>query len=114
MKEIFLEFIGPRLNGVLGFLLRSLIHGVVLSILWGWFVIPYVNLPKLPIPVAMGIYLIIAFVKRDYRSDHRKKPQEIDYDNEGAIQRLYLAMFMRALATLTAGLFIHLMSYLRY
>lgn len=110
--KILLEFVGLRLNGILGFLLRSGIHGVVLKVLWGWFVVPFINLPKLSIPIAMGIYLIVAFVKRDYRSDHRKRADEIDYDNEGAVKRLYLAMVMRAAATLSAGWIIHSAAYL--
>jgi hypothetical protein len=63
--KILLEFVGFRLNGILGFLLRSGIHGVVLKVLWEWFVVPFINLPKLSIPIAMGIYLIVAFVKKN-------------------------------------------------
>ncbi|MBU6500811.1 MAG: hypothetical protein KGJ89_01680 [Patescibacteria group bacterium] len=109
MVKIFREFFGPRLNGILGFLLRSVVHGIVLNIFWGWFIIPYFPLPKLPLPVAMGIYLMIAFVKRDYRSDLMKHSEMIDYDNEEAVKRLYGIMMMRALSALTAGWLIHLL-----
>lgn len=33
--------------------------GFVLSTLWGWYVVPFFGLQALPIPIAMGILLIV-------------------------------------------------------
>lgn len=41
--------------------ISSILRGWVLSILWGWFVVPTFGLPALSIPIAIGIGLILAF-----------------------------------------------------
>lgn len=33
-------------------------RGWVLSILWGWFMVPYFELPKISIPLAIGLALV--------------------------------------------------------
>ena len=41
--------------------ISSILRGYVLSVLWGWFVVPTFGLPALSIPIAIGISLILAF-----------------------------------------------------
>lgn len=42
--------------------LVSLLNGWVLSILWGWFVVPTLHLPPLTLFPAIGIALVAAFL----------------------------------------------------
>lgn len=41
--------------------ISSILRGYVLSVLWGWFVVPTFGLPALSIPIAIGISMILAF-----------------------------------------------------
>jgi hypothetical protein len=55
-----------RLFGnILGFCLLPLsmiYHGLVLSIMWAWFVCPSLGAPKLSIPAAIGISLVVGML----------------------------------------------------
>jgi hypothetical protein len=54
------------LGVVIGFILIPLIaifQGWVLTVLWGWFVVPTFRAPELSIPVAIGLTLIIGMFK---------------------------------------------------
>lgn len=35
-------------------------HGFTLFKLWGWYVVPYFNLPPISIPIAIGLSMMIA------------------------------------------------------
>lgn len=56
--------------------------GYVLSIMWGWFVVPTFGLPPLHIGVAIGISSIVSFIVP--RTDCQKKKDK-DGDGIGAI-----------------------------
>ena len=40
----------------------SLLNGFVLSILWGWFIVPLFGLPQLSLPYAIGIGMVVSFL----------------------------------------------------
>lgn len=42
----------------------SIWSGYVLSILWGWFIVPTFGLPMLSIPAAIGVALIAGFLTK--------------------------------------------------
>lgn len=42
----------------------SILNGWVLSILWGWFLVPIFGLPPLSIPQAIGVYLVVGFLTK--------------------------------------------------
>ena len=42
------------------------LKGLVLTILWRWFVIPVTGLPALSIPMALGISLIASYLTEQY------------------------------------------------
>jgi Na+(H+)/acetate symporter ActP len=42
----------------------SIWSGYVLSILWGWFIVPTFGLPMLSIPVAIGLALIVSYLTK--------------------------------------------------
>ena len=45
--------------------------GWVLSILWGWFMVPLFGLPALSIPAAIGVSLVAALLTHQYRDDKK-------------------------------------------
>lgn len=49
--------------GVFGLMVLSAVwKGFVLSVMWGWFVVPYFQLPPLTIPLAIGISMIASML----------------------------------------------------
>ena len=53
----------------------AILRGWVLSILWGWFIVPFFGLPVLNIPYAIGIALVISYLT----VSSSKKNDDIDY-----------------------------------
>lgn len=49
----------------------TILNGYVMSVLWDWFVVPTFNLPHLSIVQAIGIVMIIDYLKNE--SDDAKK-----------------------------------------
>lgn len=41
----------------------TILSGYVLSVLWGWFIVPTFGLPLLTIPVAIGVMLVVAYLE---------------------------------------------------
>lgn len=40
----------------------SILNGYVLSVLWGWFMVPVFHLPQLPVAPAIGLALIVSYL----------------------------------------------------
>lgn len=69
----FLVFLGA-IFGVTGLLvLTTILRGYVLSIMWGWFMVPTLGLPKLSIVQAIGIAAVISFLTYQDNSGTVKK-----------------------------------------
>jgi uncharacterized membrane protein len=61
----------------LGFVaLGATLEGYVLSVLWGWFVVPVFGLPALSIPFAMGLALVVGLLTTNTRGDEAKDPDK--------------------------------------
>lgn len=69
------------------------LNGYVLSVLWGWFIVPVFGLPALTIPVAIGIALVISFLTHQLNLN--------DGDETGWKQLAF--SFLHPLLTLLAG-----------
>lgn len=56
-----------KVFGIVGLIIvASIIRGYVLSIMWGWFVVPIFNLPSLGIAQSIGIAMVIAMLTHQY------------------------------------------------
>lgn len=55
--------------------LIAIFQGWVLTVLWGWFVVPTFALPKLSIAVAIGLTLIVGMFK-SYQVKNEEKSTE--------------------------------------
>lgn len=75
-----MEFIlGGLLCGVLVFAIifgMAILNGFVLSILWGWFIVPVFHLAVLSIPQAIGLGMIVAFLT--YRYEEKDDNTKLD------------------------------------
>lgn len=50
----------------------ALINGFVLSILWGWFIVPTLGLPPLSLIEALWVGLVVSMLTHQYTSTRRK------------------------------------------
>lgn len=57
--EKFLAVIGGVVSGLAALALAMLTYGWVLSILWSWFMVPALHLPRLSISAAIGITITV-------------------------------------------------------
>ena len=99
-----------HLTGIVGFFLRSIIHGIVIKILWIWFVEgTFSFIPYHPGFLEFsGVYLIFVYAKHDYRVSWNHHQFQIESDDEetGRIRQiviLYKKMFLRSGGALVAG-----------
>jgi len=44
----------------------AILNGWILTILWGWFVVPIFHLPPLTIAPAMGLSLLVSYMTKEY------------------------------------------------
>lgn len=77
----------------------GLLRGWVLSVLWGWFIVPTFNLPALAIAPAIGLSLVVGFLTRpatddDERSKHRSMGERLAHAIALAIAGPLMALAM--------------------
>ena len=70
--------------------------GYVLSILWGWFMVPVFHLPTLSIPTAIGIALVIGYLTKQDMSNLKKEEDRKWYS-------VLFEAFMRPAVSLLVG-----------
>lgn len=51
-------------------LITSIFKGWALSIMWGWFMVPTLDLPSISIVQAIGIALVIGYLTREISADN--------------------------------------------
>lgn len=101
---VFLILMTPfALIGLVG----SVLNGIVLSILWGWFIVPTFGIPQLGIPQAIGICLIASYLTHQFT--YQKE------DDDEPLERLYKMfkhqlnfLIIKPTATLAFGWLFHL------
>jgi len=65
---------GLAIIGIIFMLILSvIIDGMILVILWNWFIVSLFSLPALTIPYAIGISSIISYLRPYTKSDSNKK-----------------------------------------
>lgn|GEM_PF-3019996 len=109
-KSDFINLFDFHLTGVPGFLVRSIVHGSVIKILWIWFVEgTFSFIPHHPGFLEFsGVYLIFVYAKHDYRVSWNHHQFQIQSDDEETtrikqIAILYKKMFLRSGGALVAG-----------
>ena len=82
----------------------AILNGFVLTILWGWFIVPTFHLSPLSIPAAIGIAMVTGYLTHQYAPDVEEKERS---DGE-KILRATLMIVLRPLAVLGIGYVVHL------
>ena len=82
----------------------AILKGLVLRILWGWFIVPLTNLPPLTIPMALGVSLVVSFLTYQYA----KQPENTDEDQVTALLKSLLMSFFQPAIVLLFGWIYHL------
>jgi hypothetical protein len=57
-----MESFGKFTLAVIGLVISTMFRGFILSVLWGWFMVPIFNLPVLAIAPAIGLSVIVTFL----------------------------------------------------
>jgi hypothetical protein len=63
----------------------AILKGFVLTILWGWFVVPIFHLPQLTIAPAIGIALVIGYLTKEQQSSTDSTKSAGDKFGEAAV-----------------------------
>ena len=79
--EKFLTFIGAVVGFVALIFFSAMWSGYVLTILWGWFIVPVFKLPVLSIPVAIGMALTISYLTKSSGSMRKKENDDTWYES---------------------------------
>jgi len=53
--------------GLAAFLVAVLLEGYVLSVLWGWFIVPVFSAPRLTVAYAIGLALLVGMLTHRVR-----------------------------------------------
>jgi hypothetical protein len=82
----------------------ALLDAIVLSTLWGWFIVPVFHLPALGLAAALGVSVVWGWLSYKVRDDEDLKSTNDVKEN---LKKLFKPIF-RALVTLGIGFIIHL------
>lgn len=96
-----MKVIGWIVTIVGGIILSSIWRGYVLSILWGWFVIPIFHTVQISIALAIGLSLLVGMFTYQSSSDEKKKDQK---PGEAMLEALLVAFFSPLLVLVLAAI----------
>lgn len=96
------------LLAILGFVVllvvSSIFNGYVLSVLWGWFIVPVFNLPVLTVVPAIGIAMVVSYLTYQYN----KSDEDDNKISSEKIGKLIAMAILRPLLALFFGWIVHL------
>jgi hypothetical protein len=84
----------------------SIVNGYVLSVLWGWFVVPLFQAPQLSIPYAIGISFIIKMLSGERQSNTNNKDKDMTTLISESLSFTFVVPFMILLFGWIVTLFI--------
>lgn len=70
-----LAIIGGIVAFIIIWALSSMWSGYVLSILWGWFVVPTFGLPSLSVVTAIGIAIVVSYLTHQIYTGREEKKE---------------------------------------
>lgn len=81
----------------------AFVYGYALSVLWGWFVAPIFDVPRIPVAPATGTMLIVRYLLRYHESKYNEEESFIDQAIEG-----FSTALAPPLTALALGWIVHL------
>src|SRR5690606_38361726 len=82
----------------------SVAYGFVLSVLWGWFIVPVFEIPDISILQAIGLSMVVGFLTYQHIESDKKSDRSL---TESVIYMLMLAIIRPAIV-LFIGYIVHL------
>jgi hypothetical protein len=81
------NIVGAILTFIVVAVLGNIWSGYVLSVLWSWFMVTAFGLPRLSIPAAIGIAIVIGLLTHQTHTDKygEEKKSQVDKLIEGAV-----------------------------
>ena len=92
-----LAFLGVVGLGVV-LVLGTILNGIALSIMWGWFIVPVFAAPPITVPAAIGLSIIIGYLTSDL-----SLKREVSEDTTEAVIKLIMISILKPLAYLGFG-----------
>lgn len=89
----------------------AIVNGYVLSVLWGWFVVPALGLPPLTIPSAIGLAMVIGYLTHQYSPKDKIEPEDEEERKKQKKKELIDAIshiISRPISCLIVGWIVHL------
>lgn len=62
-----MKTIGSIFSFVVGVILATIYNGYVLSVLWGWFIVPSFGFPTLSVGYAIGVASVVGYLTHQYQ-----------------------------------------------
>ena len=96
----FVVFLSISLITTIMIVFSSLLNGYVLSLLWGWILVPTFHLPAISVMEGIGIALIVGFLTYQDTTDLQKEKEQSEAKTFG---RTLTILFIRPLIALLFG-----------
>lgn len=84
------------------FTLSSILNGYVLSVLWGWFMVPIFHLPSLSLAQAIGVSIVVGMLTRKTAANGNK-----DEDMKKLFKELVIESLLYPVLVLAIGAVVH-------
>lgn len=97
-----LAVLGAAFGIVIWMVVGTVVSGYVLSVLWGWFIVPTLRLPQLSIVPAIGIATVVSYLTY-HEVDCQPKEEKAGYK----VTKAVVLSFVRPLLALLFGWIVH-------
>ena len=78
IAAVILLVLGIIGGGFAAIFVLAALRAWVITVMWGWYLVPGLGLPPITLPVAFGVSLLITYlVRRDEGAKEKKKAPEI-------------------------------------
>ncbi|MBU4347936.1 hypothetical protein KJ671_00275 [Patescibacteria group bacterium] len=91
-----------------------ILRGYVLSVLWGWFIVPVFHLPELTLAVAIGIAMIMSIIThqhstKKYENDIKKIKSTWSNEHYNKLEAKEAKEALSSIITLITNLYLNLL-----
>jgi hypothetical protein len=71
-----MKLLGYITATIITMIYAAMLNGWALSLLWAWFIIPTFELPKLSIPAAIGLSMVVAYLTYQVRNNKDEEKEK--------------------------------------
>lgn len=85
----------------------AIFDGFVLSVLWGWFIVPAFHVSQLTLPLAIGVSMVVAMLTNRTAGNSREQEKDKKDIGETLLSSFFIALLV-PLITLGISAIVHL------